>query len=64
MYRFPGRQGFSLESVREVKFFDVVLDDGNHEMDYQILTFETLFPLLNLESYNSYSKSLLPDTCL
>lgn len=27
--------------------FDIVLDDGSHEMDHQVLTFETLFPLLN-----------------
>lgn len=27
--------------------FDIVLDDGSHEMEHQILTFETLFPLLN-----------------
>ncbi len=27
--------------------FDIVLDDGSHEMSHQILTFETLFPLLN-----------------
>ena len=27
--------------------FDIVLDDGSHEVAHQILTFETLFPLLN-----------------
>lgn len=26
--------------------FDIVLDDGSHEMAHQILTFETLFPML------------------
>ena len=26
--------------------FDIVLDDGSHVVDHQILTFETLFPLL------------------
>ena len=26
--------------------FDAVLDDGSHMMEHQILTFETLFPLL------------------
>ena len=26
--------------------FDIIVDDGSHEMDHQILTFETLFPLL------------------
>lgn len=26
--------------------FDIVLDDGSHEMEHQIITFETLFPLL------------------
>ncbi len=27
--------------------FDIVLDDGSHMMDHQIITFETLFPRLN-----------------
>lgn len=26
--------------------FDIVLDDGSHMMDHQIITFETLFPML------------------
>lgn len=26
--------------------FDIILDDGSHEMKHQIITFETLFPLL------------------
>ncbi len=29
--------------------FDIVLDDGSHFMEHQILTFETLFPLLKPE---------------
>ncbi len=36
-----------LEQVsKEYGPFDIILDDGSHQMEHQIITFETLFPLL------------------
>lgn len=40
-------QDFLEDVSRKWGPFDIVLDDGSHKVDHQLLTFETLFPLLS-----------------
>ena len=40
---------FLLKVEKEFGPFDIVIDDGGHTMHQQIVTFETLYPLLNEE---------------
>lgn len=42
-------KGFLLSVEKEFGPFDIIIDDGGHTMHQQILTFETLYPLLKEE---------------
>lgn len=42
-----GDPAFLADLAKQIGTVDVVLDDGGHRMDQQILTFEHLYPLVN-----------------